>query len=518
MRKRNGFTLVEVILAIAILGIISVSFLTILSSHFIFLNKTKVISQEVFLTQRDMEMEIDNVKEKIRNKELILKEKVIFNSLGGIKVNYYEVEKTHNNKAYYTLVSNVKPEVLTPIALKNIGIKVKQGSNNVSYGYVTGGFSIVGNFENDAAYKWDHLLNVVEWYVSTKEYTTPLPKDPRFSLNDDIINDSYYYPLFPRDYELVSNETINNFGSYERTFPLSLEEYKGRHIIFTATPGAKSGKIGKQSVSSPVFISGLPITQNAVSHFDAGFIDPSAPTEVDVNKVRKWLDISSIYGQSIPNESASKIDKTPELMKMGMGTGFKWQYVSFSANDQYLEIPSQNTNNNDIYIFAVVRNKIGNEESVFLKNGEHEFSIPKEETTGGQKWFLVKEAISSKNDKFRIGGPNVDIAEVVIYKGRLTSEKIDTIEKYFNEKYKSPILIGDISELKSMQSNIKLGASFNLPSFVLAEMSRGYEKPVAVSWTGTVNLNTLGQYKLEGTSLTNPNKKMTYTLNVVDNK
>ena len=89
-----------------------------------------------------MEVEIDDVKEKIRKKELTLKEKIIFKSLDGIgvKVNYYEVEKTHNNKAYYTLVSNVKPEVLTPIELKNIGIKVKQGTNNDSYGYGTGAF------------------------------------------------------------------------------------------------------------------------------------------------------------------------------------------------------------------------------------------------------------------------------------------------------------------------------------------------------------------------------------------
>jgi prepilin-type N-terminal cleavage/methylation domain-containing protein len=446
MRKRSGFTLVEVILAIAILGIISVSFLTVLSSHFIFLNKTKDISQEVFLTQRDMEMEIDDVKEKIRNKELSLKQKVIFNNLGGIKVNYYEVEKTYNNKAYDTLVSNVKPEILEPIGLKSIGIKVKQGSSNVSYGYGTGGFSVVGNFENDVAYKWDHLLNVVEWYVSTEEYTTTLPKTPDFNLNDDIKNNSYYYPLFPRDYVLVSKETINNFGSYERTFPL-LDNYKGRHIIFTTTPGAKSGKIGKQSVSSPVFVSGLPITENLVSHFDAGFIDPSDATVVEVNgkknKVIKWQDISSIYGQSEPNEAARITNQKPELMKMGMETGSKWQYVSFSADNQYLEIANQNTNNNDINIFAVVRNRVANEQSIFLKNGEYEFSIPKDENVDEQKWFLVKESISSKSDKFRIGGPNVDIAEVVIYKGGLTSEKIQTLEKYFNAKYKDPILLGD---------------------------------------------------------------------------
>lgn len=521
MSKRRGFTLVEIILAIAILGIISVSFLTILSSHFVFLNKTKDISQDVFLAQRDMEVEIDVVKEKIRKNELILKEKNIFAELGGVKVKYYEVEKTHNNKVYYTLVSNVKPEIIEPIELKNIGIKLKQGIEQVFYGYGTGGFSVVGNFENDNLYKWDHLLNVVEWYVSKEDYTTPLPKDPDFSLNEDILNDSYYYPLFPRDYELVSNETINNFGSHERTFPLSLlDKYKGRHIIFTATPGAKSGKIGKQSVSSPVFISGLPITQNAVSHFDAGFIDPSARNEVDVNNVKKWLDISSIYGRSEPNEAATVINKRPELMKMEMDTGFKWQHVRFS-DDQYLEIKNQNTSNNDIYIFAVVRNRVENAESVFLKNGGYEFNIPKEESVNGvvgKDWFIMKESISSQNNDFKLGGPNVDIAEVVIYKGGLTSDKIETIENYFKAKYKSPVVVGDINELKPMQININLGENFTLPLFVLAEMSRGYEKYVAVSWTGTYDVNNPGEYHLEATSLTDPTKKMTYTLNVIENE
>lgn len=520
MRKRNGFTLVEVILAMAILGIISVSFLTILSSHFVFLNKTKDISQQVFLAQRNMEVEIDDVKDKIRKNGLTLKEKTIFADLGGVIVKYYEIEKTFNNKAYYTLVSNVKPEIIEPIALKSIGIKLKQGISQVSYGYGTGGFSVVGNFENDNLYKWDHLLNVVEWYVSNKDYTTPLPKDPSFSLNEDILNNSYYYPLFPRDYTLVSNETIYNFGAHERTFPL-LNSYAGRHIVFTVTPGAKSGKIGKQSVSLPVFVSGLPTTENLSSHFDAGFIDPSDSTEVAGNKVVKWLDVSSIYGESKPNEAAVAISMKPELMKMGMDTGSKWQHVRFSADNQYLEIKSQNTNNENIYIFAVVRNRVEDAEAVFLKNGGYEFSIPKEESVSeviGKDWFVVKESIRSQNDDFRLGGPNVDIAEVLIYKGGLTTEKIETIEKYLNAKYKSPIVVGDINELKPLNENIMLGESFTLPSYVLADMSRGYEKYVAVSWTGTFDVNAVGEYQLEGTSLTDPTKKTTCTLNVRSDK
>lgn len=521
MNNRKGLTLVEVILSIAILGIISVAFLTSISSHFTFLNKTKSITQEAFLAQREMEKEIDVIKDKIRKNELSLKEKTIFNSLGGVKVKYYEVEKTYNNKAYYTLVSDVKPEILEPIELESIEIKLKQGTTEVSYGYGTGGFNVVGSFKNDNKYKWDHLLNLVEWYVSTEDYNMPLPKAPDFDLNDDILYYSYYYPLFPRDYILVSNETIYNFGTHERAFP-KLDSYAGRHIIFTVTPGAKSGKIGKQSVSKPVFVSGLPITDNLAIHFDAGFIDPSDENEVKeaggINKVEKWLDISSIYGNNQPSQAAitpSSYEK-PELLKTEMGVGFIGQYVKFSQN-QYLKIENQNTENKTIYVFSVVRNRSINEESLFLDNGDKQLTIPTEVETIDNNWTIVKESFESNNNTFILGGPNVDIAEIIVYDGQLTPEKIQKVENYLNSKYKSPTISGDIVKLKDMEKEIKIGQNFILPSSVLAEMSRGSEKYVAVTWSGNFDINTVGTYKLIGTSLTDPTKKMTYILTVVDN-
>ena len=105
MNIKKGFTLIEIIVSIAVLGIMSMGFLSFLSNHYSLLNSTKDISSEVFLTQRDIEEEIDLVKDRIRNKDasLVLKEKTIFSALGGIKVRYAEVKKTHNNRTYLML-------------------------------------------------------------------------------------------------------------------------------------------------------------------------------------------------------------------------------------------------------------------------------------------------------------------------------------------------------------------------------------------------------------------------------
>lgn len=520
MKKSKGFTLIEIIVAIAVLGIISMSFLGAMASHFGFLNRTKRITNDVFLAQREMEEKIDEVKEQIRKDELELKKKTIFASaLGGVEVEYYEVEETFKGKGYYALVSNIKPDPLELVELESLGIKLKQGENQVSYGYGTSNFSIIGNFRNLEKYKYDHLLNQVEWYVSSDEYNIPMPKDPDFDLNDDILYNSYYFPLFPRDYILIDNETIYKFGSSETAFK-HLSDYAGRHIIFTVTPAAKSGKLGIQSVSDPIFISGLPITDNLIMHFDAAYIDILDTNEVqnvgDDYYVSKWIDLSSIIGQDNPNESATPGTYNKPLAKRtDMGSGFIGQYVRFNI-DQYLEVNAQNTNERTLYIVSVVKNRSKTDETKFLQNGSIELKLPPNDNDYDYEWTITTDVFVSDSNNFLIGGPYVDIAEIIVYNEVLDEDKINKVQSYLAEKYKAPTVIGDIVQLKDMSEEIKVGDSFELPTMVLAEMSRGTEKYVSVSWSGSYDTNTPGTYEIIGSALANPTKKMTFTLTVVE--
>lgn len=524
MTNRKGMTLVEVIVSVGILGIVAVGFFGFLSNHLSYLSKSQEISQKVFLAQGEMEKKIDEVKEIIRSggEGLTPKTKTVLSSLvaGGIEVTYYEVHETYDNKPFYTLVSNIKPEVIEPITLDWVNIQLQQqltsGKVDVPYGYGNSNFSVTGTFKNNDAFKWDHLLTLGEWYISSDEYNMPLPKSSEFPHGDDILYYSYYYPVFPRDYILVRNEIVYDFGTKQVILP-DIEEYRGRNIVFSATPGAKSGRIGVRMTTDPVFISGLPITDNLVFHLDANQIDPTGSTsEVSPHStdVVKWHDLSSVIGKSAPDQSATVPTGfgPPSLHKTEMGIEFIGQYIRFSGSSK-LVISDQGTYNQNIYVFAAVRNR-STESSVFLKSPDTSIDVEGYSVENPDAWNIVKEAIKWPTNDFEIGGADVDISEIVVYKGTPSQDDIDVIENYLKQKYSTPIVLGDIEQLINMNKEIEVGEYFELPDMVRAEMVGGYEKFVSVEWSGTYNVNEPGVYELTGRAIADPTKTMTYTLTV----
>lgn len=448
MRKSKGFTLVEVIISLAVLGIIAVSFLGAISSHFTYMTSTKRITQNAFKAQEMMENEIDEAKIRVMSPTATLENTKIFNSdLGGIEVKYEEVKISHNNKDYYTLVSNVRPDPLEIISLESIGIKLMQGSTQIQddyYGYATDKFSVVGNFNNDNIYKWDHMLNQVEWYISSVKYNIPLPKNQSVDLNDD---EAHYYPLFPRDYEIFSNETIYKFGASQSTFPY-INDIAGRHLIYTVTPAAKSGKLGEQKISKPIFISGLPITDNLITHLDASYIDVlSNTTEAQKSGtdylLKIWYDISSINGLSAPNESASSPNNNalrPIVNRTDMDDKFIGQYVKFDSN-KYVQI-NQGSSGGQVVVYAALRNR-SDDTSIYIVNGTNELSIGAPSVENANQWNIIRSKITLDGTNFNIGDSSTDIAELIIYSGSISDEVNTKVLEYLSGKYFSNIIINN---------------------------------------------------------------------------
>lgn len=60
--KKKAFTLVEVIVAMAIIGIIAVGMLPVMSGGLMFLNRSKLITQSIFDVQKEMELSIESAK------------------------------------------------------------------------------------------------------------------------------------------------------------------------------------------------------------------------------------------------------------------------------------------------------------------------------------------------------------------------------------------------------------------------------------------------------------------------
>ena len=61
MFNRKGMTLIEIILALALLGIIAVTFLSALSGHFVLLTDTRAITKDAFSAQKNVEDEIQSI-------------------------------------------------------------------------------------------------------------------------------------------------------------------------------------------------------------------------------------------------------------------------------------------------------------------------------------------------------------------------------------------------------------------------------------------------------------------------
>jgi prepilin-type N-terminal cleavage/methylation domain len=64
MKTKRGMTLFEIIIAIAILGIISVSFISAISNNLSMMFKTKDITEKLFDTQETVEDKMEKLREK----------------------------------------------------------------------------------------------------------------------------------------------------------------------------------------------------------------------------------------------------------------------------------------------------------------------------------------------------------------------------------------------------------------------------------------------------------------------
>ena len=450
MINKKGFTLVEIIVSLAVLAILTVSFLTIITGNFIITNKTIDITKTAFEIQKSLEEKIDKVTGYLVGDEIPPEEDYrsgqmnIWSSLksGGITVKYYEVEDANNNKVFATLVPNVKIDLLEPISLASINLQFNRSSReNLIYAYGNQSIEAVGNFENDEEFRYRHLTNVVEWYVSDSKFIMPIPNDDEVigGIIEDIHEFVNYYPMFPRDYVIVKNERIDNFGASTSKIT-DLTPYIGKHLVYTATPGEKSGKIGKQSVSRSMFISGLPVMDNLAMHLDANFIDTYNSNGLgEVIKdgesflISKWYNLFSIIGNSSPNEffGQSNVAISPKLFKTESSDRFKGQFVRFEAGKS-LSI-SKSISGNKQNVFVVARNRSSLDSTIISNNN---YAINMAPSPDLSKWTLVETVVNSNNgNDFVIGDSNVDVAEIIFYNGELSQENKDKVRSYLRTKY-----------------------------------------------------------------------------------
>ena len=527
--RKRGFTLVEIVVAIGVLGVLSLGTATVLGNNFSFLNTSRDITGDTFLSQQAIELEISDIKTQLRDSShgLTLNSVII----DGVSVYFYEVSKTYNNTVYkYRVTPQQYPEY---ILLKTFDVDADIKSNSIeTYSvYPIATSSIAGeNTPDPSTYSTHWMMDIHQWYVSAPGFNVPVPKGPvndtSFKYYDYLVDEGLEteigtrYPVFPDDYILIGTATTNMLSD--------VTQYAGKHIVYKVTPAAKSGRLGIPEYSDPVFVNRLKNTANLSLHLDASMIDPSYRDSASVShvdstgRVATWLDLSSGIGVSTPSEKAVQTTSSsrPMLMDTDVSAEFKGRYVKFESG-KTMTISNQNTSGKWLYVYAIVR---GSEGSIIFKNGSEEIAIDTTAQDIDNGWLLQKATFPSGSNSFVIGGDDVDIAELIVYGFNATlstadeTNLVDEINEIIYEKFVPLDASAPINYLLPLSDvTVYQNESYTAPGSIPAMLLNGLNKYVAVTWpnSGVVDTSTIGTITLTGKATDDETKTITLKVNVI---
>jgi prepilin-type N-terminal cleavage/methylation domain-containing protein len=509
MKRVKGFTLIEVIVSIALIGIILVGILPVMAQGLIFLNKTKEITQDVFSAQQMMELAIESAKD--HTSGLTPKSVTLFPGY-DIVVPYYEVVNVYENKKYVTMVSEARPAEYE--ALNLTGVKAI-ANNDVTLKVVPSSSGNQIDGEHDIVTHPDFYRNIYQWYISKPGYNMPYPATQIPEAEVGTI-----YPVFPYDYQALPL-------GYDVKRLSDLSAFSGRHVVFSATPASIKGKLGPLVSSNPILVVGYPDIANLLLHLDASLIDESNASEVTQNGsdilLKSWVNqvdkTNNIQGAQ---------NERPKVMTNPPKTDFIGKYADFDA-DKLMSIAGFNAlQNKSLYVFAVVR---GNENGIINHNGQVlNATDPAEGVTDnniiqlGNGWKIAMTQYTSTNNsnykKMTIGAKNIDMAEVMVFHD-LTSDDIDDVIAYLKNKYKIYVPVTDIVDLHNIEHEVFRGDVYALPSSVLATFLDGTTRYVAVTWPdltyapgGIVDTSAVRTILYTGQSVDSPAEKVTLRVKI----
>lgn len=301
--NKKGLTLLEVLLAIAILGIISAAFIPILAGSFTNLSNSKALTRDLFQAQQDLEQEMEiarNTETDASDYTLVVFGKTIVghdlkkdilseegNASGEISVfvpKYkvvYDVPEIESVaiQAYRSGVLLTDPEFLFPL----------DSSITFTSSYTEGS-------------QQEFLMNVYRWYMS------PISIEEPKNYHDWIIIKEWNEARTPlsyadsEDFGFIPNiEADYDSLNFSRDFGMTADEigirFAGRYFVYSVTPYSLAGRVGEEVFSNA-------ISTNRISSIDPVYISVewSGATQYNVQTMHGTVSAKMQYGE--PQEMA----------------------------------------------------------------------------------------------------------------------------------------------------------------------------------------------------------------------
>lgn len=281
LSKKKGFTLIEIVVSLAIFTIISVGFYSLFSAVFINTYRTAEVTEATFLAQRELEDEILSIKNKIINSETIseytLNEYTLFSGSQQRTVNGYHMKfDATSNVTLETLVSETRPpELRVPtlypfsIAASYLDGGITRTAKYPTIDIESLSLDVVGSLSTSN----DGLLirYLYYWYISDTVGYTP-----------------YDEPVFPDNYALIPGETTRMLTNIP-------QEYAGRYIKLVVTPVGEKGRMGQSVESNTIYISQFDKSENLLLRMDSSYINVNDTDQISKsglnNLVSRWLSV-----------------------------------------------------------------------------------------------------------------------------------------------------------------------------------------------------------------------------------
>ncbi len=399
MKNNNGMTLIEVIIALFLLGLITVVFLPSTWSSYKMMANAKEITADTFTAQKKVELAIEEARDKMVDfkkdnsnpNPINMDIKAFGKTIKGVSI----VESILNEKgnsmgninvfvADEPLINDNLPELEW---VKVVDKNVKEGIIKWEGNKLTGSHKI-----KDTS---NYFMSLKRWYVSKSGFDGYMP--------DRVENESYWgtrYPSWPNDYELINNN--------DKTELSDLSPYAGRHVVFSVIPVAKTGKYGIEVKSKEIYIMGPPIINNLLLHLDTYSLN-----NPDDSRIEKWKDL---YDNKETKKSSG------DGAVLGYDNG---KFLSF--HNDLLTMDGKPANTDNMTIFVVFKNTSDDENKTQnLINRNTTQNGWKLHIRDGKIEFLINPSANNQADRVITSDNKVDKDKYIIT-ARVTNNDIKMI-------------------------------------------------------------------------------------------